>query len=184
MGTEIFTLTADSKATETPKFFTLVTETESGKEQRRSKWSTPLREWELTFKNRPTSEMQTLRDFFIARKGQYDSFYWLNPNEYQRTAYSVDSDYGSENTTVLPDFPIVTGAIVYDDGVALSASTDYSINTTTGTITWINKPAAHSVITATYQFYRVVRFMEDSLDIERVAFGVFNMKVSLKEVRA
>ena len=59
------------------KYNTLVTQFESGKEQRRFK-SLPRRKFQLNFEkqNMTNTEAQNIWDFFKARKGRYGSFLW------------------------------------------------------------------------------------------------------------
>ena len=79
--------TPDSVLEETPKFKTLISEYENGVEQRRAKWSTPIREFNLTFRNRNASEYGTALAFFTGKTGALTSFTWTNPNN--STEYTV-----------------------------------------------------------------------------------------------
>jgi len=93
-----FPLIPDFVFDETPQFRTLVSTMESGYEQRRSKWSSPLRKFQVMCKDRPKADFVTLRNFFIARLGRFDSFTFLNPND--ATEYAVcfaDDDLKFEN---------------------------------------------------------------------------------------
>jgi phage-related protein len=74
-----FTTVPDFVLEEEAKFSTLVSQYENGYEQRRNKWANPLREWTLNFKNRTATELATVRDFFLAKKGIYTTFTWVNP---------------------------------------------------------------------------------------------------------
>jgi hypothetical protein len=184
VSTQVFSLTPDNKVGNKKSFQTLMSEAESGKEQRRSKWTTPLRMFTLNFTNRPKSEVQTLEAFFDARKGAYDSFYFKNPDDNPITAEQVTGNYQQENTDNLLKFPVVSGSVtIYRNGTPLSPA-DYTVNVTTGQISWINKPVSGSVITADYQFYYIVRFDDDDLDIQRIAFEVYSFSLKFKEVRA
>jgi len=66
---------------ETPEFRTLVSKFENGVEQRRSARNNPIRTWKLEFKNVSKSVYELILDFFIAKKGQFSSFTWTNPND-------------------------------------------------------------------------------------------------------
>lgn len=59
------------------QYKTLVTQFESGKEQRRSKGS-PRRKFTLQFDKATTTsdDAQDIWDFFCARKGKYEKFLW------------------------------------------------------------------------------------------------------------
>lgn len=59
----------------------LISQFESGKEQRRYKRRLP-REWRLGFAD-AAEKILELKDFFDRHKGAYASFLWLPPNETQ-----------------------------------------------------------------------------------------------------
>lgn len=80
-------LVSDFTFDETPQFKTLVSEFENGNEQRRNKRVNVIRKWHLVYRNREKTDYETLRDFFILKKGAYTSFTWINPND--NTEYTV-----------------------------------------------------------------------------------------------
>jgi len=94
---EIFTIPCDPRSiTEKVKERTLISAFENGAEQMRSKWSAPLREWTLHFLKLETVGNQ-LRDFWIARKGAAESFYWTSPiDSVQYTVRFKDDDFTRE----------------------------------------------------------------------------------------
>lgn len=186
---EILTLSADNNLNIEPEFLTLVSESESGREQRRSKWDTPLHSYLLNFKNITAGEFTSLYNFFIDRRGQYEYFLWENKDEspitkFNRPKEEVTADYQQEDTLSLAHAPVVAlSETIYDDDTPLVRDTDYLIDNNTGLITWLIKPASGSIITADYRFYRNVRFEEDKIPFKRTAFGVYNVQVKLREVR-
>lgn len=78
-----FPVTPDFPVIETIKHNTLVSEFENGIEQRRSKWSLPIREFELTFKNRDQADYDALVGFFNTKLGAFSTFTFDNPNDGQ-----------------------------------------------------------------------------------------------------
>jgi len=64
---------------EEPAFDTLISKQVLGVDQERSKRAYALRKWRLRFFNRTQAELNIVRDFFIARKGQFEVFSWNNP---------------------------------------------------------------------------------------------------------
>ena len=76
-----FTFTPDFVVDENVQYKTLVSEFENGTEQRRRKWSTPLRKWSLRFHNRTQSELNAIKSFFISKYGSLRAFTWTNPND-------------------------------------------------------------------------------------------------------
>lgn len=82
-----FPLTPDFPVEETIRDKTLISEYDNGNEQRRSKWSAPLREFTLSFKNRTTAEYQSLKNFILSKRVALISFTFTNPND--GTDYTV-----------------------------------------------------------------------------------------------
>lgn len=76
-----FTYVPDFVLEETAEYKTLISEFESGVEQRRRKWANPRRKWTLRFHSRSKSEMSAVLDFFKAKYGAFLSFTWTNPND-------------------------------------------------------------------------------------------------------
>lgn len=76
-----FTYVADKVLEEQIGYKTLVSQFENGTEQRRKKWSLPLREWNLTFENRTFEEMEDVQEFFEGKFGMLSAFTWTNPND-------------------------------------------------------------------------------------------------------
>lgn len=109
-----FTYTPDYSFQETPQFRTLVSEFETGWEQRRAMWADALRQWKLVFKTRTLTETNAIIAFFEAKLGAYDQFTWTNPND----------------------------------------STEYT-----------------------------VRFVEDSLQVDRISYNIFDLSLMFKEVK-
>jgi len=182
--------------TETPGFVyrerlekkTLITPMESGKEKRRRKWPAGKgkRRYSLNFKTLPQSGKDYIENFFDARDGAFDDFYWKNPNDFdenQPITETLNSNYQAEDTSQFFHYPLIPDTqVVYDDATPLTEGVDYSVNDTTGFLTWIIKPANGSVVTADLFFYRVVRYVDDSIDIDRIAGkGVYNISFSVIE---
>ena len=50
-----------------------------GKERRRRRHNTPIRQWKLTYRAIHDGDCKYLWDFFIARKGQLEKFTFVHP---------------------------------------------------------------------------------------------------------
>ena len=57
------------------KYNTIVDETYSGGEQRRNLWTNPKRKWVLEFE-KDDPDTRAIIDFFEARKGRFEAFYF------------------------------------------------------------------------------------------------------------
>ncbi len=93
---ETFTWKPDKVITEVAGFRTLVSGFESGTEQRRAKWNTPLHAFSLTFAMRKTRIIKEIWDFYVARKGAAEAFYfttssqWLEPSQTYTVRFAED----------------------------------------------------------------------------------------------
>lgn len=76
-----FILNPDFNSDEAPQFKTIISQYENGVEQRRAKWSTPIREWCLNYINRAAADFCCARDFYICKCGGLCSFTWQNPSD-------------------------------------------------------------------------------------------------------
>jgi hypothetical protein len=79
MATYIWTSKAVNPTVEhftvSPQFKTIVTEFDSGKRVRNSKWDTPRYRFTIKYRTPVAkADMSAIKDFFIARKGIYESF--------------------------------------------------------------------------------------------------------------
>jgi hypothetical protein len=195
---EIFNITPGFVYTEDVEFKTIFNEAESGLEKTRDDWGSGTingvteyrakRTFGLVYNSIPQTTYALLLQFFKARGGKKEAFYWENFNESPITRLYpskiiIASNYQSEDTTQLAHYPIIADSqTIYDDGALLVEGVNYSFNDSTGLITWIIKPAAASIITGDYRFYRGVHFKEDKITFSRKAFQVFDLDVLVREI--
>ena len=76
-----FNFNPDFVIDEEVEFKTLVSQYESGAEQRRRKWENPRRRWRLRFNTRAKTELDNVKSFFLGKKGSFLEFTWMNPND-------------------------------------------------------------------------------------------------------
>jgi len=77
------------------RYRTLITPFESGKEQRRQKWSKEKHRFVLNWNMLSKSTFYEIQEFFKARKGAYESFYFPNYSQYikgTRLSLNVSTD--------------------------------------------------------------------------------------------
>ena len=174
-------------------FKTLVTDFEDGKEQRRTKWTRPKHIFKWQSDGLLPGEADYIYDFFNTMEGRGDSFYFEVTDE-SPTSQSGDETIaqgdGSDRTFQFDRYPVKSG----DCSLTLSNSAgsgdtpqteggDYTVNYTTGAITFGSAPGTGDTITATsYRFYYAVRFAEDYLDRKQFAYQLYNFGINLVEV--
>lgn len=86
-----FTWRGDKQFTQETEFRTLVTQMENGPEQRRNK-QPKRRIFQLPF-TQFESDAQDITDFFEARQGRFDDFYWQHPD----TGEGINVRFGNDN---------------------------------------------------------------------------------------
>lgn len=196
----IFNPTPYFPALDDIEFKTLIDDkgSESGKEKTRNDWPTGTLNGETVYTGKRTfkiickaaqqTQYNYISQFFQARGGRKESFDFENTNEspvskVYPSNIIIASNYQAEDTTTLAHYPIIGNSqYIYDDGVLLVEGVDYTIVDATGVITWLIKPANSSVITGDYRFYRVVRFTHDNLPRPRLAYGVYEFELFVKEI--
>lgn len=81
MPADDLTLTPDYPISRNLEYKTLVSQFESGYEQRRQKRQNPIRSWRLEFKNRTITEFETMQTLIASKKGQMTAFLWTDPDD-------------------------------------------------------------------------------------------------------
>lgn len=171
-----------------PGFLTNVLLLKSGKEQRNSLWAVDRGEWDIGFGIQTREETLAVRNFFMARAGRARGFRFRDWTNY--TTYNYDQQVqepqlcDEEGDGVITDFsmlyryqdsgsffyekrifkPVASGMRVYVDGVE-SAGSNWTVDETTGIITFNTPPAYGSDVTWTGEFDLPVRFDTDRLEL-------------------
>ena len=162
---------------------TLVTKYESGKEQRRKKWSQPKRVYTVNLKGRSKTVSTQVWDFYNSRSGAFDTFYFVNPNENSVTSERFGTGNGSSTVFNLVNSPLPSGSFtVTDGGTPQTETTHYTVNRATGAITFVSAPSNGNALLATYDFARVVRFADSNLSRELFNYQLYNFGVKLAQV--
>lgn len=160
---------------------TLITPFESGKEQRRQKWSQPKRIFTLSFNAMAETELDRMWSFYQARAGAYGTFTFENPTDSPISAEaSIHTANGSRTTFGFANYPWTSGDVtIYKNGVA---SGDYTIDYANGQITFGKAPQAGAAITGSYHFGHTVRFMEDKLSRSMFSYKLWASQLKLIQV--
>ena len=182
---DVFPLVPDFVFEPGDKFRTLISEMESGKEQRRAMWSTGLAQFLVRKQFVSTANIQSLRSFFKARQVAYDLFWFDNPDDNQITDEVIGTGDGTTTVFNLAKYPVQTGytSIFKVNGTPVSATLSNDNVNFRGKVTFAAAPAAGTGLLGTYRFYYVVRFMEDILVRALTQFGLYEFDAKLQEVR-
>jgi uncharacterized protein (TIGR02217 family) len=195
MGNEVFSYTLDTPFSESIQFFTIVSEGESGKEQRYQKWLKPRRTFRVKLDARQVVETDSIWRFYTRMKGSFNTFLFQNPNENPVTAETIGSGDGVRSLFYLGgkvdfatgDLIVVSGSesltrSVKGTGDYLAYST-YTINNNTGAITTSPALPSGDVLRATsYRFYYSTRFKDDNISREAFTGELWNYGMELQEI--
>lgn len=185
MSELILTLEPEFGLSESISFRTLMTEMEDGLERRRAKWSYGLRSYSLRLYAITDTAMNSIWDFFIARKGAYDPFLMKVPTEYIITLEAIGIGNGVALDFILDEFPIDTSANfqLYLNGSPAAATLHNNFSGEFSYARFSLAPGAGVVITGSYHFYFYVRFVNDAMSRELMAYKLLSSGLEMKEVR-
>lgn len=169
-----------------PKFKTTVFTADSGYEQRNIDWANSRAEYDVSHGIKDQDAMDVLTAFFYARRARAYGFRFKDWNDYKlkleqiavgdgaTTVFQITKTYTDSQPETgetfsftrkitKPSFGTVSGVTV--GGVVKTSPTDYSVNYTTGMITFVVAPALDAlVVIGAAEFHVPVRFDTDHLD--------------------
>lgn len=170
----------------TPVWKTVTQESVSGMELRTSLMAYPRYRITLTYDVLRASsafgELQTLVGFFNARRGSWDDFLFLDPDDNTASAQAFGTGDGSTKTFQIgrdfgafrePVQDFVSAPSIYAAG-ALQSPAGYSISS--GKVTFSTAPAAGAPLTWSGQFYKRCRFVKDEVDFEEFMKDLWQAK--------
>jgi uncharacterized protein (TIGR02217 family) len=182
--------------TKTPTFQTRIQRAVSGRELRALDYPYPLWQFALVYdflRDNPAAgydELRTLLGFFMLCQGAFGTFLFQDPSDWQVTGQQIG--VGDASNTVYPlqramgtalpgggflepiTAPNVVSAI-YLNGVR-QAPTTYSIDPTTGLVTFGTAPGSGLIITADFTYYFRCRFIDDKYDFENFMDRLWQLK--------
>ena len=169
-----------------PERRTQIVELASGDEERNASWANSRRRYDAAYGIRRADDLAAVVAFFEARNGRLYGFRWKDWADYKsclpsqtpaatdqnigtgdgaKTAFQLTKTYssGSQNWTRTITKP-VAGTVAVAVGGTIHSS-GWSVDTTTGLITFATAPANGATITAGFEFDVPVRFDTDQLDV-------------------
>ena len=163
---------------------TIAVETYGGDEYRTAAWSMPRGEWDISSALRQTQPNATynwkaLRNFFNACKGQLYAFRFKDFQDYTddgagvlgttglavaaTLAYQMYKNYTVSplTTQVIVQKPVVGTVKVFNNGVQQTTPGQYTLDTTTGIVTFVSQPTVGHTLTWTGEYDVPARFASD-----------------------
>ena len=164
-------------ATGGPEYSTDIVETFGGHEQRNVNWSAARASYDVSHGVKTKTQLDALIAFFRARRGRAVGFRFKDWSDYSVSAQNIGTGDGAET-----DFQLVktytSGSVtvsrtitkpvngtvnIYLDAVLQGGG--YTLDTTTGIVSFTVAPGVDVVVTSDFEFDVPVRFDTDSLDI-------------------
>jgi uncharacterized protein (TIGR02217 family) len=166
-------------------FDTAIVATDSGATQRTARRSSPARTYDISYSPELRANLAPLIAFYNARLGPANTFLfkdWLDfstasdnysaaaaddvvigAGDGTATVFQLKKNYTSGNETLVRTlkYPKSGTVLVEVDGVAQTETTDYTVNYTTGEITFLSAPALAEDVTAGCEFYVPVYFAKE-----------------------
>lgn len=163
-----------------PGFSTNIIETDSGAEQRVQRWSQPKHAYDVSWGVKSLNDLATIRNFYIARNGCAYAFRYKDWMDYTssttgmssvvntdqqigtgdgaQTNFQLVKKYINGPSTVIRTItkPVSGSVVVALNGV--NQTTGWTVNTSTGVVTFTSAPGVGVVVTAGFQFDVPVRF--------------------------
>jgi uncharacterized protein (TIGR02217 family) len=189
-----------------PKRKTIIATSGSGYEHRNSQWADSKREYNAGYGVKSLDDIHTVVEFFEERRGMLHGFRWKDKFDYKScapnqtpafdditigtgdgttTQFQLIKTYGSAYAPYSRDIkkPVQDTVLIGLNGSNTGGS-GWSVNLTTGVITFSSAPTNGHAITAGFEFDVPVRFNTDYLEIDLGAFTAGNIPdIPIVEIR-
>ena len=169
-----------------PERRTQIVALDSGREERNASWADSRRHYDAAYGVRRSYDLASVIAFFEARNGQLYGFRWKDWSDYKSCAPSAEpmpndqllgtgdgstaafqlvKAYVSGAQSWIRDIakPVAGTVAVALDNVKQTSG--WSVDTTTGIVTFTTAPASGVAVTAGFEFDVPVRFDTDQLDV-------------------
>lgn len=179
----------DIAVTKRPAFSTGIQRSVSGHEARVAFQAYPTWSMSLVYnvlRSGAERELQAIVGFFLARRGAWDSFLFLDPDDSAvidqaiglgdglKTQFQLFRSYGYGAGAVF-DEPVHNVASIGNIKLAGAPTTAYTLNST-GLVTFTAAPAVDVAVTWSGTFYHRCRFAEDEMDFDRFMQGLWEAR--------
>lgn len=189
-----------------PAYNTSVVVARSGKEQRNANWSFPRCEFDVASGVKEMDELERLLDMFHIAVGKAHTFRFKDHSDYKSCKLANDPNFddqqigaGDGSTKVFQLYkiytfgtytrrsrkitkPVIGTVSIGIDGTEQPTS-NYSVDYTTGEITFDSAPSDGAKVTAGYEFDVEARFDTDSLPINLEDYNNGSVDVPVIEVK-
>lgn len=191
-----------------PEFKTSVAIAFSGHEQRNIEWDYPRQRYNAALGAKTIDLLEDVRDFFYITRGRAHGFRYWDPLDYKScdvldtpafndqaigigdgvtATFQLRKTYtaGANTFVRLIKKPVSGTVLVGVAGVQKTITTHFTVDTTTGIITFTpgNIPTLGQVVTAGFQFDVPCRFDTDHLEVELQTYRSGRARIPIIELR-
>ncbi len=179
-----------------PGYATAVVTTVSGHERRNANWAAARGKWNVAHGLKKRDQVAALIAFFRARKGRAHGFRFKDWTDYQAFAQVLGIGDGATKAFQLVKHYASGGAIetrhiakpvagtvtIYRDGI--KATSGWSVDTTTGLVTFTTAPGSGVQVTTDFEFDVPVRFDSERMDVTIEAYQLGSWgQIPVREIR-
>ncbi len=179
-----------------PEYSTDIVITHSGYEQRNANWSQARARYNVAHGVKTQAQLDALIAFFRARKGRADGFRFKDWTDYKASGQTIGTGDGSNigfqliktyasgmtTETRIITKPVTGSVSIYLDGVPQASG--WSLDTTTGIVTFSSPPGNGVEVSADFEFDVPVRFDTDRLSATLDSYGSHSWNdIPLVEIR-
>ena len=198
-----------------PGFKTEITELDSGQEGRVAFWSAPRHKFDVSYGIRSMDDLAAVKTFYMARQGALNAFRYKDWTDYHtlpsnpthiavpgtrdqqcnpttgngtNVTFQLVKRYVSGSNTAVRNIllPVVESVKIWVNSVLQSEVTNYTIDYTTGVVTFVTAPSAGHFVEWSGAFDVKVRFdksVDDVLNAQIEGWDLGNIpSISLVEV--
>ena len=165
----------------------------SGFEERNTPWAHSRRRYDAGVSMRSLDDMDAVIAFYEARRGPLFGFRWKDWTDYKSALPSREIDFLDQEIGVGDDVtgafqlckiyrsgdeayhrdirkPVANTVVIGVGGDVQDAGTHYSVDLTTGVVTFSVPPGEGAIVSAGYEFDVPVRFDADRLEMSHASF--------------
>ncbi len=165
-----------------PMFSTSINSLSSGFEQRIQLWSRSRRKYGFSFGGRANTDIAIITNFFISRSGPANGFRFKDWSDYKVTDGLLVNPYplavaqltriysdsaGSEARLIKK--PVAGTVTIKKNGSNFVSSGNWTIDNTTGIVTFTSTPLNTDTFTWSGEFDVPVRFVQDQLTFDQLS---------------
>jgi uncharacterized protein (TIGR02217 family) len=190
-----------------PERITDIVTLRSGFEERNSIWANSRRRYDASQGIRSIDKLYETIEFFEARRGRLHGFRWRDWSDYRSgkpkkvpafndqqigtgngvaTQFQLSKTYSLSSNPWTREIkkPVAGTVLIGKNGVQQTITTHFTVDTTTGIVTFVTPPANGHVITAGFEFDVPVRFDTDFMNVSVEIFEAGSLpQIDILEIR-